>query len=40
MSLRSFGGTPPNVLLYPNILPELAGDKGVAGIGTDASDTA
>lgn len=40
MSQRSFGGTPPDVLHYPNILPELLGDKGVAGIGTNASDTA
>lgn len=40
MSPRSFGGTLPNVLHHPNILPELLGDKGVAGISTNASDTA
>lgn len=40
VSRRSFGGTLPNVLHYPNILPELLGDKGVAGISTNASDTA
>lgn len=40
MNQRSFGGTPPNVLHYSNILPELLGDKGVAGISTNASDTA
>lgn len=37
---RLFGGTLPQIPHYPNILPELLGDKGAAGISTNGSDTA
>lgn len=40
MSQRLFGDTLLNLPHYPNILPELLGDKGAAGISTNGSDTA
>lgn len=40
VSQGPFGGTLPNIPHYPHILPELLGDKGAAGISTNASDTA
>lgn len=40
MSQKPFGSPLPNITHYPNTLPELLGDKGTAGIGTNGSDTA